>query len=176
MPSCLRNSPTIQSMTRWSRLSPPRCVSPLVDLHLDDALADFEDGDVERAAAEVVDGDGLVLLLVEPVRQRGRRRLVDDAQHFETGDLAGVLGRLALRVVEVRGNGDDGLRDRLPEVVFRGLLELLQHHRGDLGRRERLGLPLDLHRHAIAVVHDAKRHHLHFFRDFVEAPAHEALD
>ena len=70
-------------------------------LDLDDAFADFEDRDVEGAAAEVVDGDRLVLLLVEPVGQRRRRRLVDDAHHFEAGDLPGVLGGLALRVVEV---------------------------------------------------------------------------
>ena len=55
-------------------------------LDLDDALADFEDRDVERAAAEVVDRDGLVLLLVEAVGQRRRGRLVDDAHHFEAGD------------------------------------------------------------------------------------------
>ena len=48
-------------------------------LHLDDAVADFEDRDVERAAAEVEDGDRLVLLLVEAVRQRRGGRLVDDA-------------------------------------------------------------------------------------------------
>ena len=71
-------------------------------LHFDDALADFEDRDVERAAAEVVDRDGLVLLLVEAVGQRRRGRLVDDAHHFEAGDLPGFLGGLALRVVEIR--------------------------------------------------------------------------
>jgi hypothetical protein len=38
----------------------------LVGLDLDDAFAHLEDRDVERAAAEVVDGDRLVLLLVEP--------------------------------------------------------------------------------------------------------------
>ena len=70
-------------------------------LDLDDALADLEDRDVEGAAAEVVDRDGLVLLLVEAVGQRRRGGLVDDAQDVEPGDLAGVLGRLALRVVEV---------------------------------------------------------------------------
>ena len=70
-------------------------------LHFDHALADFEDRDVERAAAEVVDGDGLVLLLVEAVGQRRGGRLVDDAHHFEAGDLPGFLGGLALRVVEV---------------------------------------------------------------------------
>ena len=104
-------------------------------LHLDDALADFENRDVERAAAEVVDGDRLVLLLVEPVRQRRRGRLVDDAHHLEAGNLAGFLRRLALRVVEVGGNRDDGFRDRLAEVLLRGLLQLLQDHRGDLRRR-----------------------------------------
>ena len=104
-------------------------------LDLDDALADFEDRDVERAAAEVVDGNRLVLLLVEPVGQRGGRRLVDDAHHLEAGNLSGFLRRLALRVVEVRRHGDDRLGDRLPEVFLRGLLQLLQDHRGDLRRR-----------------------------------------
>ena len=101
-------------MTRWSKSSPPRCVSPLVRLHLELARAfdvvQLEHGDVVGAAAEVEHGDLLVLLLVEAVGERGGRRLVDDAQHVEAGDLAGVLGRLTLRVVEVRGHGDDRLR------------------------------------------------------------------
>ena len=67
-----------------------------------------------------------VLLLVEAVGERRRGRLVDDAQHFEAGDLAGVLGGLALGVVEVGRNGDDGLLDLLPEIGLRGLLHLLQ--------------------------------------------------
>ena len=77
--------------------------------HFEDAVADVEDRDVERAAAEVEDGDLLVLLLVEAVGERGGGRLVEDAQDLEPGDLAGVLGRLALGVVEVGGDGDDGL-------------------------------------------------------------------
>ena len=64
-----------------------------------------------------------VFCLVEPVGERGRGRLVDDAQHFEAGDLAGVLGGLALGVVEIGRNGDDRLRrpsgrDRLSAVSF----------------------------------------------------------
>ena len=78
-------------------------------LDLDDAFAHFENGNIERAAAEVIHGDGLVLLLVEAVGQRGRRGLVDDALDVEAGDLARVLGGLALRVVEVGRNGDHGL-------------------------------------------------------------------
>ena len=104
-------------------------------LHLDDALAHFEDRHVERAAAEVVDGDRFVLLLVEAVGQRRRGRLVDDAQDVQAGDLAGVLGGLPLRVVEVRRHRDDRVGDLLAEVVLGRGLQLLQHHRGDLGRR-----------------------------------------
>merc|ERR1719473_1856053 len=69
-------------------------------LDLEDALLDREERDVERAAAEVEDEHVLlVALLVETVRDRGRGRLVDDAQHVEPRDRAGVLRRLALRVV-----------------------------------------------------------------------------
>ena len=47
-------------------------------------VADLKDRNVERATAEVVHGDGLrFLFLVEPVGERGCRRLVDDAQDFE---------------------------------------------------------------------------------------------
>ena len=95
-------------------------------LHFEHAVADLQHRHVERAAAEVVDRDGAGLLLVEAVGQRGRGRLVDDAQHFEAGDLAGVLGGLALGVVEVGRDGDDRLVDLAAQIGFRGLLHLLQ--------------------------------------------------
>ena len=95
-------------------------------LDLEDAVADLEHRHVERAAAEVEDEDRLVGLLVEPVGQRGRGRLVDDALDVEAGDLAGVLGGLALVVVEVRGDGDDRAVDRLAQVRLGVGLELLR--------------------------------------------------
>ena len=144
-------------------------------LHFDDALTDFEDGDVEGAAAEVVDGDRLVLLLVEPVGERRGGRLVDDAHHLEAGDAARLLGRLPLRVVEVGRHGDDGLGDRLPEIVLCGLFEFLQNHRGQL--RRRVVLTAGLHSHvAVAGADDFIRHHPHFFVHLVEAASHEPLD
>jgi hypothetical protein len=61
-------------------------------LHLEDAVLDREKRDVEDAAAEVEDEHVvLAALLVEPVRDRGRRRLVDDAQHVHAADRARVL-------------------------------------------------------------------------------------
>ncbi len=65
-------------------------------LHFEDAVADFEHGDIEGAAAQVIDRDLFVLLLVETVRERSRGRFVDNAEDFETRDLACVLGRVAL--------------------------------------------------------------------------------
>jgi hypothetical protein len=89
-------------------------------LHLEDALAELEDGDVERAAAEVEDEDRLIgALLVEPIGERRRRRLVDDAQDVQTGDRACVLGRLTLGVVEVRRDGDDRVGHLLAQVALR---------------------------------------------------------
>ena len=103
-------------------------------LHLHHALAHFQNRDVERAAAEVVHRDGLVLLLVQPIGQRRRRRLVDDAHHFQAGDLARVLGGLPLRVVEVRRDRDHRLRHLFAQVGFGRLLQLGEDHGRDLGR------------------------------------------
>ena len=67
--------------------------------NFDDAVADVQDGDIERAAAQVVDHDLLLGFLIDAVGQRGCGRLVDDTLDFQTRDLAGVLGRLTLGVV-----------------------------------------------------------------------------
>src|SRR5262249_2850739 len=72
---------------------------------LEDAVADGEDRDVERAAAEVVDRDLTLDVAPEAVGQRRRGRLVDDADDVEAGDAPGGLGRLPLRVVEAPGHG-----------------------------------------------------------------------
>ena len=69
---------------------------------LKDTVVDGEEGDIEGTTTEIVDDDlRLAALLVETVRNGGGRGLVDDTEDLETGDRTGVLGRLALRVVEV---------------------------------------------------------------------------
>ena len=145
-------------------------------LHLEHAVADLEDRNVERAAAKVVDGDRLAVFLLEPVGERGRGRLVDDAQHFKTRDLAGVLGRLALRVVEVSRNGDHRLGDGLAEISLGGFLHLLQNEGGNLRRRIILAASLDPGV-AILALHDLVGHQLGVLLGdrVVEAAADEAL-
>src|SRR5437868_5683859 len=127
-------------------------------------------------SAEVEDEDRLVCtLLVEAVGERGRRRLVDDAQDVQAGDLAGVLRRLALGVVEVGGHRDHRFGDLLAEVGLGVRLQLLEDHRADLRRRVLLAVGLDADV-VVRALDDLVGDDLHLLRDLVELPAHEALD
>ena len=113
-------------------------------LHLEDAVGDLQQRDVEGAAAEVEDQDGLLdVALVEAVGERSSGGLVDDAVDDEACDLAGFLRRLALGVAEVGRDGDDGVRDGLAEVGLRVALQLHQYARGDLLRRVLLAVDVD---------------------------------
>ena len=147
-------------------------------LNLEDAVADFQDRNIEGAAAEVVNRDGLGLfLLVEAVGQRCRRGLVDDAQNLKPRDLARVLGCLALGVVEVSWNGDDRFLHLLAEISFGGFLHLLQNEGGDLRRRVFLAVAFDPGV-AIVAANDLIGHEAHvlFHHLVVPAAADQALD
>ena len=96
------------------------------------AVAHLDDGDIEGAAAEVVDHDLLVVFLIDAVCQRSGSGLVDDTLDVQARDGAGVLGSLTLAVVEIGGNGDDGLGDGLAQISFGVSLQLLQDHGADL--------------------------------------------
>ncbi|EHL23757.1 putative NAD-specific glutamate dehydrogenase encoded in antisense gene pair with dnaKJ [Acidovorax sp. NO-1] len=142
-------------------------------------VGDFDDRHVERAAAQVIYGDLAValFLLVQAKGQGCCGGFVDDALDVQARNAAGVLGGLALCVVEVRGHGDDGFRHGLAQVVFGGLLHLAQ----DVGRhllgRQLVAAHFDP---GVAVVggHDLVGHQvdvlLHFF--FGELAADQALD
>ena len=99
------------------------------------AFAEFQNRNVEGAAAEVENQNRFVFVFVETVSKSRRRRFVDDAQNFKSRDCAGVFGRLTLGVVEVSGHGDDCLRDGFAEIFFRVAFEFLQNHRGNFLRR-----------------------------------------
>src|SRR5918994_1029063 len=144
-------------------------------LDLEDPLAKLQYGDVESTATQIEDEYGLVLLLVHTVGQRRRGRLIDNTLDVQPGDPASVLGRLALGVLEVGGHRYDGLADLLTKVLLGVPLELLEDHRGDLGRR--VVLVVDLY--AIVPARgrlDLVAHALGLSLHVTEAPPHKALD
>ena len=142
---CLRlNTLSKCWMTRLSKSSPPRWVSPAVAMTSKTPLSmvrsDTSKVPPPRSKTRMFFSPRL---LVEAVGDGGRGGLVDDAQHVEARDGARVLGRLALRVVEVGGHGDDRVLDLLAEVGLGGLLHLDEHHGRDLLGGEGLRLALD---------------------------------
>mmetsp|Transcript_25358 Transcript_25358/g.59170 ORF Transcript_25358/g.59170 Transcript_25358/m.59170 type:complete len:622 (+) Transcript_25358:339-2204(+) len=148
--------------------------------HLEHAVVDGEQRDIESAAAEVEDENVLLArLLVEAVRDGSGRRLIDDAHHVEAGDGAGILGRLALRVVEVRRHGDHGVLDFLAKELLGRLLHAAEHHRRDLLGGELLhrSRHLDLDDRLAVDRHEVERPQLHVVlnRRIGKAPANQAL-
>jgi hypothetical protein len=115
-------------------------------LDLEDTLLDGQERNIESATTEVEDEDvALTLdLLVETVGNSGRGGLVDDAEDVEASNETGILGRLALRVVEVCGDGNDSVVDSATEVRLSNLAHLGQDHRRDLLGSEGLLLALEL--------------------------------
>ena len=142
-----------------------------------DSVVQLQDGDVEGAAAEIVDRDDAVLLFVEAVGERRGGRLVYQAQYFEARDAARVFCGLALGVVEVGRNGDNGFRNRAAEKAFGAALELAENERGNFRRRESLVAELDAQDFAgLQVFGEAEREELQFFLDVFHAASHEAFD
>lgn len=87
----------------------------------------MEERYIESTAAEIVDENIALLLLLsgaETVGDGSSSGLVDDTENVETSDSTGILGGLTLVVVEVCGNGDDGLLNLLAELDLGDLLHL----------------------------------------------------
>ena len=109
--------------------------------NFDNAVADLQNGDVESAAAQIVDHDLLIIFLVQTVSKSSCRRLVDDTLYIQTGDLAGVFGRLTLCVSEVCRNRDNCFGHGLSQISFCICFQLLKDHCRDLLRS--IGLVVD---------------------------------
>jgi hypothetical protein len=143
----------------------------------ENAVMQLEDGNVEGAAAEVVDRDDAVLFLVEAVGERRGGWFVDQAQDFEAGDAAGVFCGLTLCVVEIRRNGDDRFRDRAAEETLGAAFELAKNERGNFWRSERLVAEFDSeHFSGLHVFGEAEGEEFQFFLNVFDAASHEAFD
>ncbi|KAI8429449.1 hypothetical protein MSG28_000089 [Choristoneura fumiferana] len=83
--------------------------------HLEHAVVDGQKRHVEGTAAKIEYQHVLLsVTFVESVGDGGGGGLVDDTHDVEPGDDSGVFGGLPLGVVEVSGDGNDGMGDLLP--------------------------------------------------------------
>merc|ERR1719253_812319 len=143
-------------MTRWSKSSPPKWVSPFVVLlvedlnevlhdtlvkilatqmgvaicchHFEDAVVNCQEGDIKGTTTKIVHEDVLLSLLVEAICNCCSCGLVDDTQNVHARNGAGILCRLSLRIVEICWDGDDGMLDLLTQVILSRLLHLDKNH------------------------------------------------
>ena len=107
-------------------------------------VAQLKHRDVEGAAAEVVDRNPLPLVVGGAVGQCGRGRLVEHPLHIKPGELTGEHRALALCLVEVRGNRDDGTLDHFAQMLLGDGLHVPQHKRLNLLYRQLLVADHDL--------------------------------
>ena len=116
-------------------------------LHLEDTVTELHDRNIKGSAAKVENQYRLLdILLIEPVGQGRRGWFVDDPQHFQTRDRPRIFGRLPLTIGKVCRNRNHSLGDRLTQIRFCILLELLQNHRRDFLRRMASATNLDINR------------------------------
>ncbi len=93
-------------------------------------------GNVEGAAAEIIDQEGALFSRFAAVGETGRRGFIEDAHDFESGQLAGLAGGLALGIGEVRRDGDNRFFDFVAQGAFRPRDQFPQNKRRYLLRRE----------------------------------------
>ncbi len=143
----------------------------------EDAIVQLKNRNVESAATEIVDRDDSVLLFVEAVGERRGRGFVHQAQNFETGDAPCIFRGLTLRIVEIRGHGNDGFRDRRSEKTLGVTLELAKDKSRDF--RRRIGFftnPDAEHFSRLQVFGKTKGEELQFFLNVVNPASHQAFD
>ena len=73
-----------------------------------DAIAKLKDGDIESTTTKIEDDNLLVIFLIETISESCCGRLVDNTANLEASDFTGIFGGLALRIVEVGRNRDNG--------------------------------------------------------------------
>lgn len=96
-------------------------------LDSEDTALNVEEGDIESTTTQIVDQNVTLLGSLpgaQSVGNSGRRRLVNDTKDIKTGDSTGILGSLALVVIEVSRNSDDGLLNLLSKLGFGNFFHL----------------------------------------------------
>mmetsp|Transcript_121575 Transcript_121575/g.344507 ORF Transcript_121575/g.344507 Transcript_121575/m.344507 type:complete len:175 (-) Transcript_121575:329-853(-) len=99
-------------------------------LNFENPILDCQDRHIEGASAHVVNENVLLTasLLVQPIRNRSCRRLINDTQHIHARDGTSVFRRLALGVIEICWNCHHSIVHFPAQVCFRCLFHFQEDH------------------------------------------------
>ena len=98
-----------------------------LDLVLAVDISNFNNGYIKGTATEVIHGDlAIPLFFIHTKGQCSSGRFIDNTLHFQTGNLASVLGGLTLGVIKIGWNGNHGFSDFFTQIIFRRLFHFLQ--------------------------------------------------
>ena len=81
--------------------------------HFEDTVVDGQDGNIKGTTTEIEHNNVLFILLVETVGNSGSRWLIDNTKNFKSSNSTGIFGGLSLRIIEIGGDGNDGVLDIL---------------------------------------------------------------
>ena len=97
-------------------------------------ITDFNDGNVESTAAQVIYHDLLLISMIQTISKGCTCRFVDDTQYIQTCNSTSVFCCLSLRVIEIRRYSDNCICDGFAQIVFCILTQFAQDHRTDFRR------------------------------------------
>src|SRR5258705_7160250 len=143
--------------------------------HFKDPVAYFKNGNVKGSPTKVENQNRLVLFLIQSISQRGRSRLVNNAQHIKTGNLPRVFRCLTLCIIEVSRHRDNRVLHLFAQIATGVVRELAQNEGRDLFRRIELAVDIDAHS-VVGSGHDLVWHLFDFLRHLGIFAAHETLD
>ena len=99
--------------------------------YFDNAVADFDNGNIECTSAQVINHDLLFIFIIKTIGQSCGCRLVDNTLYIKTGNLTGILCSLSLSIVEVSRYGNNSFADLFTKVAFRICFQFLKNHCGN---------------------------------------------
>ncbi len=149
---------------------------PVGGFYFKHPVSQLENGDIERAASEVVDSHFHVFVaFVQAVSQCGRGGLIDNPFYLQTRNFTGFFGSLALGVIEVSRYCNNRFRYLSAQVIFRHFLHFLQDHSRDFLGRIQPFTDLDTGRIVVPLYH-LIANRLQFAGHFIIPAAHKPLD
>ena len=100
-------------------------------LYFKDAITELKHGNIKCTTTKVEDNNLLIFVLFESISHSGSGWFIHDTLYFKTGNFTSILGCLALRIVEISWDRNDGLSDFFAQEGLGIGFNLAKNHSGN---------------------------------------------